>query len=542
MQKYRRTGDHVTVRRVIAATTGPSVIDGTTLDVTLDRKLPEAVEVGAASVLFCAGTCFHRHRRITDLAIVAGSVHYSPIAQRMPRLDRFRELHPALAPERAASADRDPGSSRDPELRSYRSGFWAMIPIPPQGQAGELALSAEARLEDGSVERAPLGRIAVVERSEPRPYESFTAPAGAPLIAICMASFNPDLELFRTQVKSIRAQTDGHWVCLISDDCSEPERFEAIAETVAGDERFVLSRSERHLSFYRNFERALRMVPDEAQLVALCDHDDRWYPDKLEALREAIGLAELVYSDLRRVDAEGRVRGETLWQERRNNHTNLASLLTSNTIVGASCLFRRRVIEQALPFPEGPGWDFHDHWLALVAMSMGEVAYVDRPLYDYVQHPGAVLGRTASTAEPSGHTGAQGVRGAIRRRWGFVGRWRSAYFSLYLQRQLHARVLLARCGSALTPRKRRALQLFVSAARSPLAFLWLAMRPARTFFGRNETLQLETVLSRGILWRYLIAIRVLARDRPGRSEDDASLPSPVAQNIGSRQRRWLAQS
>ena len=67
----------------------------------------------------------------------------------------------------------------------------------------------------------------------------------------------------------------------------------------------MLSRAERRLSFYRNFERALGMVPAEAELVALSDHDDRWYPDKLEALREAIGSAELAYSDLRRVDASG---------------------------------------------------------------------------------------------------------------------------------------------------------------------------------------------------------------------------------------------
>ena len=79
-----------------------------------------------------------------------------------------------------------------------------------------------------------------------------------------MTSYNPDLDLFRTQVDSIRAQTDDAWVCLISDDCSEPERFEAITATVAGDERFVVSRAEENLGFYRNFERVLAMAPPEA--------------------------------------------------------------------------------------------------------------------------------------------------------------------------------------------------------------------------------------------------------------------------------------
>lgn len=448
-----------------------------------------------------------------------------------------------LAPEEAASVSRDPQSSRDPELRCYRSGFWATVPVDARERPGELELILEARFADGTTECAPLGTIAVVDRPEPPSYDqSLPVVAAEPLIAICMATYNPDIELFHTQVESIRAQTDKRWVCLISDDCSAPESFEAIAETVAGDARFVLSRAEKHLSFYRNFERALGMVPAGAELVALSDHDDRWYPDKLEALREAIGSAELAYSDLRRVDADGRVRGETLWEGRRNNHTNLASLLISNTIPGAACVFRRRVIDYALPFPSGPGWDFHDHWLAGMAMALGDVAYVDRPLYDYVQHPGAVLGRAASNQRAAARSNPPRLRDRLARRRGFLGRWRSAYFSLYLQRELHAQVLLARCGAELTPRKRRALRLLVGAARSPLAFAWLAARPARALFGRNETLRVEALLVKGILWRYLIALRTWRRQRPSASEDDASVPSFDPPSLGPRQRRWLARS
>ena len=39
-----------------------------------------------------------------------------------------------------------------------------------------------------------------------------------------------------------------------------------------------------------------------------------------------------------------------------------------------------------------PGVPYHDHWLALVALAGGDLAYVDRPLYDYVQHRAAVQG------------------------------------------------------------------------------------------------------------------------------------------------------
>ncbi len=513
--------------------------DASGLEVTLDRPLPATLPVGSATAVFCVGTCFHRDRRIAEIAIVVNGKRHRPTAQKMPRLDRFRELHPTLGPREARSVDGDPDSPSDPELGSYRSGFWATVPIEPRERPGELEIGVEARLADGTIASALVATIEVVERPEPLPCESLPAAAG-PLIAICMATYNPNMELFRTQVESIREQTYRNWVCVISDDCSEPERFDEIAEFIEGDDRFLLSRADSHLSFFRNFERALELAPAEAEFMALCDQDDCWYPDKLEALGEGIGSAELAYSDLRRIDLSGRVRAETMWQGRRNNHTNLASLVISNTIVGASCLIRRRTVEQALPFPSGPGWDFHDHWLVLVALSVGEVAYVDRPLYDQVQHPGAVLGRVGAGEDPAPPAKRASLRARIEQRRGFLGRWRSAYFSMYLQRDFHARLLRERCRAQLTRRKRRALRRIFAAAGSPLALAWLAARPARSLFRRNETLGIESVLVRGILWRYLIRLRTVGRQRPGRSEEDASVPSPMPQKLVPRQRRWLA--
>src|SRR5262249_18801938 len=105
---------------------------------------------------------------------------------------------------------------------------------------------------------------------------------------------------------------------------------------------------------------------------------------KLEALRASVSStsrgALLAYSDARIIDADDKVVADTYWSKRRNNHTNLASLLIANTITGAASLFRRELLDYALPFPEVLGTQYHDHWLGAVALSLGEVAYVDRPL------------------------------------------------------------------------------------------------------------------------------------------------------------------
>src|SRR5262249_19306065 len=148
-------------------------------------------------------------------------------------------------------------------------------------------------------------------------------------------------ELFKRQIDSLHSQTAEDWLCLVSDDCSRPERFAAIEAEIGADSRFVLSRSDRRLGFYRNFERALEMVPAESELVALCDQDDQWYPDKLATLRGALGDAQLVYSDARLVDVSGRVLSNTVWEGRKRAHESLTSLMLTNTITGAASLFRR---------------------------------------------------------------------------------------------------------------------------------------------------------------------------------------------------------
>jgi hypothetical protein len=468
----------------------------------LESALPASLPAGTATAIFCCGTCFHRHQDVVAIAILVDGTRHRPVAMGMPRPDLFAS-----------------------EPRAFRSGFWCTVPITAREEGGTVHIELAARLADGIEHVVPLRLIDIAER---RPAPSLGRPADADLIAVCMATYEPDLALFRAQVESLRAQTDRRWVGVISDDHSSPERFAALQDVVAGDERFVVSRSDRRVGFYRNFERALQMAPREAELIALCDQDDRWHPDKLEVLRGALGAAQLVYSDQRLVDADGRVRRETLWAGRRNNHTSLASLLVANTITGAATLFRRAVAELALPFPETPGLQFHDHWLGLVALAAGDVAYVDRPLYDYVQHAGAVFGDVTS-GEPE-------RRPRPRLRGG-----RGAYFLGYLPREVQAQTLLVRCDDRLTAAKRRALERYVAADHSPVALAWLAMRPLRAVVGRNETLASERELAHGIAWRWLVALLARGARRPGRRPLDASYPG-VLSFEQKRLRRWRARS
>ena len=486
------------------------------LEVRLERALPVSLPAGSATAIFFVGRCFHPDEEITRLEIVVDGVAHRTTAHGLPRPD-------------VAVANPSAGA------RSYFSGFWGTAPITVPDRSRPIELAIAAGLANGQRLEQPLGEIGVSPILTP---PSVAAPPAAGTIAICMATFEPDETLFRAQVESLRTQTDERWICLISDDCSAPEHFERLVAVVAGDPRFTISRSERRLGFYRNFERALELVPAEIELVALCDQDDRWHPDKLAVLRGAIGDAILVYSDLRLVEADGRVRRETFWQDRRNRYDNLASMLIANTITGAAAMFRRELIDLAVPFPDTPGFQFHDHWLAVVALAAGPLAYVDRPLYDYVQHPGAVFGDVTHGPRDRVQGRTRELVRAIRNRRS-IPRWRAGYFFGYLSRKTQAEVALIRCESRLEAGKRRALEQFVAADSSLIALAWLLCRAARVRFGRTETLGTEIELAQGIAWKHLIALRARYWHHQRGPLSDASVPPPQA-FVQKRLRRWRA--
>jgi glycosyltransferase involved in cell wall biosynthesis len=458
--------------------------------VRLESPLPASLPPRSAVSMYLSGTAMDGGEPVRSLTLLVDG-RPRPVRQfAMPRFD---------VPER-------------------RGGFWATVPISTGDAATEVVIAAEVGGHAGRGQPIELARIPVAHGG---PHGA--KPRSSASIAICLASHQPDPALLRAQIESLREQTDRDWCCVISDDCSEPDAYAQLEAIVADDPRFTVSRAPQWLGFYRNFERALMLAPESARLIALCDQDDVWHPDKLASLRAAIGSAPLVYCDQRLVDERGEVLRETLWTGRANNHTNMASLLVANTITGAATLIRRDVVQRALPFPDCPGIEFHDHWLALVALASGPLRYLDRPLYDYVQHAGAILGRVVGDDDDR-------RPGPIRSRLRLPRprRWRGAYFLGYLPGVVRAQTLLLRCETTLSRSQRRALRLYVAAGTSPLAFAWFVARPLRMLSGRTETLGGEWELAIGIVWERLATLISRLRGWPERFLLDTSFPDPLS--------------
>jgi glycosyltransferase involved in cell wall biosynthesis len=455
------------------------------LHVHLDAPLPGELAVGGGTALFVAGWCHHPAGPIHGVELVVNGETQPVAAQGMPRIEVLRALeHPD----------------------AYASGFWGTVRV----QAAPCELRLRALLDRGSTAEARLATIPAAASTAPAAVAEPDAGDG-PLVAVCMATYEPAAELFRRQLDSLRAQTHRNWVCVISDDCSDAERFATLEAAVDDDARFVVSRSPARLGFYRNFERALAMAPANAQFVAMADQDDAWHPDKLETLLAGLGAAKLVYSDARIVDGRGAVVAESYWERRRNNHWDMLSLLVANSVTGAASLFRRELLDDALPFPPAQFTHFHDHWVALTALALGDIAYVDRPLYDYVQHGEALLGHASATRITALRDRLARLGNDPRER---VRKWRMHYFVDVARLVQLATILRMRCGERMSAGKRAALDRFVAADRSLPAVARLWAHGAHDIVAKKpETLGAEWTLAYAFAWRRMLGATASRRPR-----------------------------
>lgn len=219
-----------------------------------------------------------------------------------------------------------------------------------------------------------------------------------PFGVVAMAAYRPNDDLFGRQIESIRLQTHENFLCLISADGDPEELQSKLSRIVGSDPRFKLLGFEERLGFYGNFERVLKNVPAEAEWVALSDQDDYWYPNKLERLVSELGRHPLVASQSRVVEHPS---GAVVAPRTNRKLVRPQSFFVENQYTGGTMVFRRDVLDFALPFPrfDSPS-EVHDHWIAVCASAKGRCMVIDDVLQDYVQHGENVLGEAKQGFSP----------------------------------------------------------------------------------------------------------------------------------------------
>lgn len=208
--------------------------------------------------------------------------------------------------------------------------------------------------------------------------------------------------------QSLLAQTRLPDEIVVRDDASRDGTWELLpalrdAATARGI-AVSLTRNPQNIGYVRNFEAALRDASGE--VLFLCDQDDGWYRGKLATMlarfEQRPGL-NLLHSDARLIDADGKDLRCTLFRALEATRGELDGihnghafevLLRRNLATGATLVFRRSLLADALPFPDE--W-VHDEWLAIVAAATGEVDCLENALLEYRQHGSNQIGAQRRT-------------------------------------------------------------------------------------------------------------------------------------------------
>ncbi len=212
------------------------------------------------------------------------------------------------------------------------------------------------------------------------------------MISVCMATYNGE-RFIHEQLQSILHQLSPEDEVIISDDGSTDDTLNIIASL--NDPRIkTLKSSARNV--VRNFENALSRA--NGDYIFLADQDDIWVSGKVKAcLSELHSGAQLVVTDCSLIDEDGHEIAPSYFALRKPRKTILKNL-ARNSFIGCCMAFSQKVLLRSLPFP--PKIPMHDSWIGLMALTIGEVTWLDTPFVKYRRHQSAASQTAQKSTRP----------------------------------------------------------------------------------------------------------------------------------------------
>ena len=222
------------------------------------------------------------------------------------------------------------------------------------------------------------------------------------LVGIALAAYQPNPVWLAEQLASIATQTHKKWICIIALDSSLQE-ISSVSDLspFMRDERFIWVENPERLGLRSNFQKATQLLLERGiDLIAFCDQDDIWLPEKLAesvAAVRAHGPLSMVYCDAY-IFVDGVKHPERLHEHtiKTDGKMSIAERIIQPQLSGFCEVFDASLAKLHPIIPVECA--HHDFWYSLVAAAYGGVHRIDKPLALYRQHAGNTIGISAVRA------------------------------------------------------------------------------------------------------------------------------------------------
>ena len=218
-------------------------------------------------------------------------------------------------------------------------------------------------------------------------------------VDILMATYNGE-EFIKEQIESILLQDHQNFKLIIRDDGSSDGTLSVIKQYIEKfPSRIELLPSKKNVGVILSF--SILMNESKSDYILFSDQDDYWNKDKISQSLSMMKTLEckypntplLIHTDLTVVDKNLKLKAPSFWHYSHLYPHKMKSLnhfLVQSAVTGCTMMINRPLLTLASPIPKL--CVMHDSWLALVAITFGQVVTIPKTTLLYRQHKTNTVG------------------------------------------------------------------------------------------------------------------------------------------------------
>ena len=212
-------------------------------------------------------------------------------------------------------------------------------------------------------------------------------------ISVAISTYNGE-KYIEKQLLSILNQSMAVDEILIIDDNSNDKTKEVIKLLIEKHPKILLIENSVNIGPVASFQLAIKSCKHD--FVLLSDQDDVWANNKVEIcfnqmlLLQVVNIPALIFSDLELIDEFDNNLSNSFWKLHNFSKKDIIfnKALFVNVATGCTMMINKSMKEEVKLMPKDVM--MHDHWIYLIALSIGNLSFIDKPLVKYRSHSDTV--------------------------------------------------------------------------------------------------------------------------------------------------------